>query len=328
MSGSPLYANGTNDKRPSLNYGSDGSNTLKDLDLEKGARQGNDTSNDASQRTTEDNKAKVVPARQSAQHSNDGHASSSERAGGSQGSTSSDGPQRPVIEMKSAMAKRQATFTPDTPGGLSVFRAPKVQDPDPAAGRLEDSEDALTANDFRFLMGMRSPSAEQQGIGEDEHPLKLATKHGLYKAICDELWYIQTKYRIFDTMTYVLLAVQIIISSIFTILGALRETNTYLAIAILGAVSTVIGGILALMKGQGLPNRLRQARDQMKSVRFEAEELYADFRSGRTVLYRDVKKIREDYLRVLSEMNKNHPETFVDDTRDRQILPQPIKPRK
>lgn len=104
---------------------------------------------------------------------------------------------------------------------------------------------------------------------------------------------------------------QIIIGAIFIVLGALRDPRTYLAIAILGAVSTAVGGALALMKGQGLPNRLRQARDQMRNVVFEAEELYWDFRSGRPIIYSDIKKIREDYLRVLEEMRKNHPDTWT-----------------
>lgn len=91
--------------------------------------------------------------------------------------------------------------------------------------------------------------------------------------------------------TYVLLALQIIIGAVFIILGALRDGRTYIVIAVLGAISTVTGGILALMKGQGLPNRLRQARGQMRNVVFEAEELYWDFRSGRQIIYSDIKKI-------------------------------------
>lgn len=133
----------------------------------------------------------------------------------------------------------------------------------------------------------------------------------LVGTICDELRYIQYKYRIFDATTYVLLALQIVIGAVFIILGALRDARTYLAIAILGAVSTVVGSVLALMKGQGLPNRLRQARDQMRNVVFEAEELYWDFRSGRPIIYSDIKKIREDYLRVMEEMRKNHPDTWT-----------------
>lgn len=49
----------------------------------------------------------------------------------------------------------------------------------------------------------------------------------------------------------------------------------------------------------------------MRNVVFEAEELYWDFRSGRPIIYSDVKKVREDYLRVLEELRKNHPDTWT-----------------
>jgi hypothetical protein len=72
----------------------------------------------------------------------------------------------------------------------------------------------------------------------------------------------------------------------------------------------VTAGALALMKGQGLPNRLHQMRDDLHNVRFEAEELYWDVAAGRTVLYRDVRKLREDYLRVMENGRWNHPDTW------------------
>ena len=239
--------------------------------------------------------------------------------------------QRLGLDAKGAFGSKPTHATPNTPAKMSIFHAPPVHDPDPAADRLADDKTPLSDEDFHQLMGMRKPGTAREEQRDEKYPFKLATKHGLYRkdglhlcitfdtlteslllgTICDELRYIQYKYRIFDVMTYVLLALQIAIGAVFIILGALRDARTYLAIAVLGAISTVIGGVLALMKGQGLPNRLRQARDQMRNVVFEAEELYWDFRSGRAVIYADIKKIREDYLRVLEEMRKNHPDTWT-----------------
>jgi hypothetical protein len=56
--------------------------------------------------------------------------------------------------------------------------------------------------------------------------------------------------------------------------------------------------------GQGLPGRLRHLRYNLGMVVFEATELYWDVGSGRAVFYRDVRKVREDYLRVLEEGRK------------------------
>jgi len=45
-------------------------------------------------------------------------------------------------------------------------------------------------------------------------------------------------------------------------------------------------------------------------VVFEAEELYWDVGTHRHVFYRDVRKLREDFLRVMEEGRKNHPDTW------------------
>lgn len=121
-------------------------------------------------------------------------------------------------------------------------------DPDPAADRLDDNMTPLTKPHFYELIGMSPPD-------DNNHmPKKLGTRHGLYGTVLKHHRYIQTKYRVFDIMTYVLMALQLLLSAVFIILGSVRS-NSHLAIAVLGAISTIIAGSLALMKGQGLPNR-------------------------------------------------------------------------
>lgn len=151
---------------------------------------------------------------------------------------------------------------------LSIFRhAPKVDDPDPAADRLVENDTPLSRESFYELMGMHAPQTHGQA------PKELATRHGLYGKIRRRLSYVQTKYRVFDVVTYVFMALQLLLSAVFIVLGSLTTIDSHVAIAVLGAVSTVIAGALALMKGQGLPNRLRQVRDDLSNVLFEAEEL-------------------------------------------------------
>lgn len=141
--------------------------------------------------------------------------------------------------------------------------------------------------------------------------------------------YVQAKYRVFDVFTYIFLVLQLLLSAVFIILGSLRQVDTHIIIAILGAVSAVIGGLLAVMKGQGLPNRLRQTRDSLKNVVFEAEELYWDVEANRAVYFKDIIKLREDYLRVMMEARKNHPDTWntittvsiIHHTHDRSMEP-------
>lgn len=203
--------------------------------------------------------------------------------------------------------QKTSTSNPQGPtqAELSIFRhAPKVDDPDPVAERLEDNMTPLSKESFYELMGMHAPTTEGQA------PKDLARRHGLYSKIRKRLSYVQTKYRIFDVVTYVFMALQLLLSAVFIVLGSLRDIDSHVVIAVLGAVSTVISGALALMKGQGLPNRLRQVRDDLANVLFEAEELYWDVAANREVLFEDIVKVREDYLRVLQEARRNHPDTW------------------
>lgn len=210
--------------------------------------------------------------------------------------------------------KRQVTLPSQTTAPASakqsIFRhAPKVADLDPAASRLDDDETPLEKNNFYELVGMRKPLDDMQP------PKELAIRHGLYWKIRRHMRYIQTKYRVFDVATYVFLALQLLLSAVFIVLGSVTG-DYHVAIAVLGAVSTVIAGLLALMKGQGLPNRLRQVRDDLQLVLFEAEELYWDVAADRPVMYKDIKKLREDFLRVQQEARRNHPDSWTGKAKD------------
>ncbi|GAB1740602.1 hypothetical protein NU219Hw_g5696t1 [Hortaea werneckii] len=187
----------------------------------------------------------------------------------------------------------------------NVFRASRVYDPDPAAKRLASEDNApLSDTDFYRLIGMRPPDAIHQNPGE------LAIQQGLYDRIQHQLQYIQRKYRVYDVLTYALLVLQLLMSAIFIVLGSLSEVDSHVAIAVLGAISTGIGSALALMKGQGLPNRLGRIRDSLRNVVFEAEELFWDVRANRAVFFRDIVRLREDFLRVMEDAGNHHPDTW------------------
>ncbi|KAK3066965.1 hypothetical protein LTR53_016439 [Teratosphaeriaceae sp. CCFEE 6253] len=218
-----------------------------------------------------------------------------------------DTEQAPHGNIPSAPSRRDGKASQHAPAAGEknvVETAPRVEDPDPAANRLDENTTPLTTADFYELMGMRPPVSKQQ------NPNELAVRHGLYGRIRSRLSYTQIKYRIFDILTYAFLGLQLVLSATFIVLGSLTKVDSHIAIAVLGAVSTVVAGALALMKGQGLPNRLRQTRDGLRNVVFEAEELYWDVGAERPVYYRDVKKVREAFLRVIEEDRRNHPDTW------------------
>lgn len=218
---------------------------------------------------------------------------------------------RPRVDTSMNKGKRPYHMTPNTPGKLSVFDGPHVKDIDPAAERLAEDQTPLTETDFYELMGLNPPAPRgantskfaKEAIGDLMRP------GGLYAKIHKLTKYTHIKYRTFAIAVYVLLVLQLIISAIFIILGSLHHVD-HITIAVLGAVATLIAGGLALMQGQGLPNRFKQARNALQNVLFAAEELYWDQRTGRPILYRDIKKIREDYLRVLEDQKNNSPDTW------------------
>ncbi|GAB7333224.1 hypothetical protein MBLNU13_g04877t1 [Cladosporium sp. NU13] len=217
-----------------------------------------------------------------------------------QAQVAEEGLSRPISRPSHHNHASGTPFTPKRP----LLTAPKVADPDPAADRLDDDETPLAKEDFYRLMGMKPP------VSESDNPAKLGMKNGMYTRIASKYEYINTKYRIFDVLTYALLVLQLLLGAVFIVLGSLTGIDSHVSIAILGALSTVTAGALALMKGQGLPNRLHQMRDDLHNVKFEAEELYWDVAAGRAVLYRDIRKLREDYLRVMEDGRRNHPDTW------------------
>lgn len=168
-------------------------------------------------------------------------------------------------------------------------------------GDTQDS-DPLQPDGFYELIGMKSHP-------RGESPSNLEAAHGFYGQMCRDKRRVERKYRVYDIIIWVLLVSQIVLSAIFILLGALN-VDQHIAIATLGGVSSVIAGVLALIRGQGLPNRLRMERDGLKKVILEADELYWDFRAGREVTYEDVKKIRDAYESVLEDAWRNHPDTW------------------
>ncbi|WPH04338.1 Hypothetical protein R9X50_00722700 [Acrodontium crateriforme] len=201
---------------------------------------------------------------------------------------------------------QQPTGNPQSNGTIqkTLIDGQESDDLDPAADRLGGDTSPLSKADFYELMGMQPP------ISKSQNPKQLSSRHGLYGRIHYDLEYVQTKYRIYDILVYAFLILQLFLSAVFIILGSLTRNDSHIAIAVLGAVSTVVAGTLALMKGQGLPNRLRQTRDSLSNVIFSAEELYWDVGADRSVYYKDVKKIREDYLKALAASRRNHPDTW------------------
>lgn len=209
----------------------------------------------------------------------------------------------PTQDRPQAWAQNTQQAAEETNATTRQLRSRRPTDTDPSAHRNAQDPTPLTPPAFYESIGMNAPS------NDGTPPKSLEAMHGLYSHICKRERLVERKYRAYDAIATIFLIAQILLSAIFIVLGALN-TDHHIAIAVLGAVGTLITGTLAMMKGQGLPNRLRMERDELKKVIFEADELYWDVGAGKQVTYADVKKVREDYLNVVEDAAKNHPDTW------------------
>ena len=141
-------------------------------------------------------------------------------------------------------------------------------------------------------------------------PKDLDTQHGFYRHVRHREVWVARRYRFYEIFVSGLLVTQLLLSAVFIVLGSVNAIH-HITITVLGAISTLTAGILALVKGQGLPTRLRMERDGLRAVLLQADELYWDAAANRSMTYADVKKVRDAYSKVVKDAARNHPDSWT-----------------
>lgn len=133
-----------------------------------------------------------------------------------------------------------------------------------------DTDPPINENDsnltkFRKAIGIN--------VDDQSDDLEAARKsaRGLYKEIIDIQQWRTRQYIAVDILYYLAFGAQVVIGATLTALGPKSNVHS-LAITILGVVNTSIAGVLALLKGQGLPDRLRKDEFEMRKVQDYIEE--------------------------------------------------------
>lgn len=122
------------------------------------------------------------------------------------------------------------------------------------------------------VYNMSEPFQERPFEEPPNHQLfQTATTHIREKLISQER-HQRAQYHLFNTLFNLLTIAQVIIGAAITALGPLGDQHM-LAITILGALNTSIAGLLALLKGRGLPQRLRRNMSELSKVIDHIEEL-------------------------------------------------------
>jgi hypothetical protein len=151
---------------------------------------------------------------------------------------------------------------------------------------------------LRFLLLQRKPLGEQYATS-------------LYYTLIREERSQRKLYRLYDSLVYSCLVLQLMIASVLIILGALGGDH-HIAVAILGAVTGVITGVLSLIKGQGQPNRLLQYANSLRQVRERIEFMERELRASvREVTYQEVQNLWVAYETARDEEVSNRPDTWT-----------------
>jgi len=125
------------------------------------------------------------------------------------------------------------------------------------------------------------------------------------------------QYYCFEVFYYLALITQILIGAVLAALGSLANAHPTV-ITILGVLNTAIAGIVALLKGQGLPDRLRKDAYEMKKVQDFIEEtdirlaIEDDIHPGE--LKDIIEKVFDLYNTARDTAEMNHPSNYAHQT--------------
>ena len=220
--------------------------------------------------------------------------------------------------------------TPDlsnNTGSVAAVAAERLQPLKPDIRRSTIRSDGRTRARLSVVFGIISRPRHARRILRDQSDPELHNcdeenefPTSLYYHLRREESEQQTKYNFYNTVNYLCLVFQLVIASALIVIGALPTAGGVgssahrIAIAVLGAITGVLTGLLSLMKGQGLPNRFQQYASRLRAVRNEVEGLDRVLRTGRSdlkVTYADVLKVKKDYEEVLAERDMNRPDTWA-----------------
>ena len=160
---------------------------------------------------------------------------------------------------------------------------------------------------FQNIIGISVPPA----IRSDQ-PHRPGQNLGIYKRTVDKE--VKSKFQ-WQLSTWVINAcflLQIIVGAALTALGAAGGPSA--AVTILGAINTILAGLLTYLKGQGLPGRLEQHFQLMRTLREHIEERERDFAEPGCLLNVD------DEIEAIVAMYKEIRQT-VQDNMPGNVLP-------
>ena len=160
---------------------------------------------------------------------------------------------------------------------------------------------------FQHLVGICSPTI----LRTDPTLQRPARNEGIYKRTVDEEARTKLQYAVSNYMVNTFFMLQIIVAAALTALGAAKGPPT--AVTFLGAVNTVVAGLLTYLKGQGLPTRLEQYLHLLRTLREHIEEREREFLELECPLDVDeeIDRVTKMYQEVRQTAQDNAPGTVL-----------------
>ncbi|KAL3444579.1 hypothetical protein BJX65DRAFT_283182 [Aspergillus insuetus] len=131
-------------------------------------------------------------------------------------------------------------------------------------------------------------------------------------------------YQLYSIIFVLLTIFQLMVGATITALGPF-SAKYMVVITILGAVNTVIAGLLAFMEGRGLPQRHRKDLAEIRKVQTyiagaEIKLKYGD--RGRAIRDVDsfIEEARTRYERMQNVIDMNHPDSYADGPQLERII--------
>lgn len=109
------------------------------------------------------------------------------------------------------------------------------------------------------------PSSQTSPDKENVHEAYMDATSNLRRKLIQEKRHLKLQYWISTVVFNLLTMVQVIIGAVITALGP-SAADHMVAITVLGAINTSCAGLLALLKGRGLPQRLRGSMIEISKV--------------------------------------------------------------
>jgi len=167
----------------------------------------------------------------------------------------------------------------------------------------------------RTLFGSKKPAPPQ--------PILSSKNRGVYALIVANERSTRLRYQSCDIFISVAMFLQIIVGATVTAFGAGSANHTL--ITVFGAANTALASLLAVLKSQGLPNRLRQDWNGWRELKEYVEEREralemwasgrvkdADNGKGKEIdIWAEIKNIEARYNAVRLTAEANRPDTYI-----------------